>query len=133
MKTIFTLVLTFCFSFGFSQNYYKAVQTELYRKNEYTKEWELADQNKNVSITIVSEENSLSIQAKSPTMYKLYPGSSEKLDLTSFDGYRYNGLELKSDKSCTIDILRHKSTGYVIISIVYDVYNLRYIVEPIKN
>lgn len=134
MKSLFTtLVLLFMVGFASGQTYYKAVQTELYKKDYSTGKWLLSDKNKDVSITIVSEENTISIQAKSPTLIKLYPGSAEELNTTAFYGKRYRGEELKTDTKCNVDIMVHKETKYVVISIIYDDYNLRYFVEPNRD
>lgn len=132
MKTVLTSLLTVFVSFAFGQNYYKAVQTEVHKKNTYTNKWELLDQNKNTSIDIVSENNLLNIQAQSPTMYKLYSLDKEEIVHEKFNGYRYRATELKNDINCTVELLYHKETGYVIISVLYSDYNLRYFVEP-KN
>jgi hypothetical protein len=129
-KIILTLTLFFTFNLTFSQNYYRATFTELYKKNTYTGKWELADQNKNVSIDVISEENTISIHAKSPTLYKIFTGSEESVDTEKFYGKTYNGVELKNDVKCRINILVHKETKYIVISIVYSDYNVRYFVEP---
>ncbi len=125
-----TLVLVFVATFLSAQSHYKAFQSELYKKDEYTGKWLLADQNKNVSIDIVSEKSTITIQAQSPTMYKLYPGSEEPLSTNSFTGSRFKAVELKNDISCSIDILVHRESTLMVISVVYSDYNLRFFIDP---
>lgn len=132
MKTLLTLFLSFSLTLGFTQTTHKAVYTEIYKKQHSTGKWLLLDKNE-TTITIVSDSESIMIQAKSPTFFKLFPGSEEDIITESFVGKKYIGIELKRDVKCDIHILKHLETNYLLLSIFYDDYNLRYFIEPQKN
>jgi hypothetical protein len=129
MKFLFTFLLTACVSFAFSQSTYNAYRTELYTKNTSTKKWELATENKNTNITVVSEKDHITIQAQSPTMYKLYPGDTKDINLEKFVGFRYHAKELKKDESCDIEMLKHIATGLIVVNVIYEDVMLRYFIE----
>lgn len=131
-KTLITLLLFFILFAGYSQSgeaYYKAITTEMYTKNEYTDNWELYQKNGNTNITIVVEENFLSIQAQKPTIYRIFRGEIKEINTDKLVGSRYNAKDLKTDEYCTIDILKMKSSNFYLISVISGRINLRYYVE----
>lgn len=130
MKFLLTLILTACVSFAFGQKMYNAVTTELYKKDYSTGKYELVDKNKNTNITIVSEGYTLTIQALSPTMYKLSEYGSKEIDNQYFYGHTYKARDLKNNLNCDIDIVQHRTSKYLIISVWFDDYNFRYMIEP---
>lgn len=134
MKKFFSLFILSLFSLiGYTQTseeaYYKATTTELYTKNEYTDKWELYQKNGTTNITVVVEENFLSIQAKKPTIYKIYRTNIKDINTDKLEGARYEAKDLKSEQYCTIDIMKLKNSSYYLISIINGKINLRYYVE----
>lgn len=135
MKKIFiTISLLLSFLLGFSQTYYKAYLTEMYTYNEKTKEWDLYQKNSDVNITLVIEEEFLSVQAKSPSMYKIYTNSKEDITTKSFTGYRYKGRDLRHESPVVIDILRGNQDTFALISVINsgEGFNLRFFIKPIE-
>lgn len=102
-----TLALFICL-FSFAQDIYKAYATEFYTYDKVSKEWTLYEKNSDVNIRIVVEESFVTIQAKSPSMYKINQSSKEDINTENFFGYRYLAKDLKEDIYVTIDIIRYK-------------------------
>lgn len=129
-----TLILSFVLSlFSFlaksQETYYMAVQTEMYLYNQKTDSWDLHQKNGDVKIRIVVEEQFVTFQAKSPSMYKIYLNTKEPLETTSLTGYRYSAKDLKKDVMVKLDIVRSKnSAGAAMLSIVNNTegINLRF-------
>lgn len=119
MKKI-TLLLTFILGTLVinAQTYFKATLTELYFYDNYTKEWSLHTKNSDVNITIVVEEEFITIQAKTPSMYKVYTSGKEPFNTTNLQGFRYNAKDLRRDEMIKIDILKQKNGDVGLISIV---------------
>jgi hypothetical protein len=101
-----------------AQTYFKAGLTELYFYDNFTKEWTLHTKNSDVNITVVVEEEFITIQAKTPSMYKVYSYGKEPFNTTNLQGYRYNAKDLKRDEMIKIDILKQKNGDVGLISIV---------------
>jgi len=136
MKKLVFLLLVMLIGFtSYSQVYYKAVITEMYTYNSKTEGWDLEQKNGDVSITVVVEDDFLSIQAKSPSMYKIYGGTKENINTKTLSGYRYQARDLKQDVSVYIDILRGKEDGVGMISIINkgQGYNFRFFVVPFEK
>jgi hypothetical protein len=110
------------------ETYFKAYSTEFHIKDNYG-DWSLHQKNGKTNITMVLEEDFLSIHAQKPTVYKIYKTSSEPLKTENLKGSRYIGKDLKTEESCTIDILQYKQTDVYIISIVKGDFNFRYFVN----
>lgn len=133
----FLISLSFIFlSFaGYSQNYFKAYRTEMYTYNEQTEEWDLYQKNSDMNITIVVEEEFLSVHAKSPSMYKIYGGSKEDISTKSLVGYRYKARDLRQEVGVVIDIVRSTENSISMISVINktEKYNLRFYIKPIEE
>jgi hypothetical protein len=116
-------ILLFFLSVGFislkgQETYYKALITELYTYNEKTKNWDLHTKNSNSDIRIVLEDEFITFQAKSPSMYKIYTTTKKTLETKSMKGLTYDAKDLKHDEMVTLDILREKDGDVAMISIV---------------
>lgn len=118
-----------------AQSYYKATVTELYDYNSNSKEWVLNTKNSDVNIIIVIEEEFLTIQAKSPSMYKVFPESGQELKTKKIVGFRYDARDLRRDISVKIDIVRSTDNSVSMISIINTTegYNFRFFISPIEN
>jgi hypothetical protein len=135
MKKFFlTCVLVFGFLLSPSQDYYKAYTTEMYTFNNISKEWELYQKNSDTEITIVIENEFLSIQGKSPSMYKIYSESKEDISNKNLVGIRYKARDLKRDLQVTIDIVKISTNNTAMISVINhnDGYNFRFFVRQIQ-
>jgi hypothetical protein len=136
MKKIFlSIALLLSSLFLSAQTFYKATLTELYTYNSYSKEWNLHTKNSDVNITIVVETDFITIQAKVPSMYKVFKENAEPFNTESLQGYRYIAKDLRRDQYVKIDILRSKIDNIGIISIV-DVdrgYNQRFFLTELPN
>jgi len=129
MKNILlTLVFSFISLFGFSQTYYKATVTEMYTYNKSDEEWVLYQKNSDVNITVVIEDEFISFQAKTPSMYKIYLNSKEQLKTKTLSGFRYSAKDLKEDKMVKIDVLVSDDSPIALVSIINmnEGYNLRF-------
>lgn len=126
MSLVMTLFV--CYSQKSNEVYFKASSTEMYVKN-VKGEWDLYQKNGSTNITIVLEENFISIQAQKPSIYRIYKSTSQPIETEKLEGSRYNAKDLKTEEYCTVDVLRIKSTSYYVISIVNDFVNLRYFVD----
>ena len=107
-KLIFTIFALIVGVVSYSQDVYKAYSTEMYTYNKDYKEWNLYEKNSDINIRIVVEEFFLTIQAKSPSMFKINQSSKEDVNTENFFGYRYLAKDLKEDVYVTIDIVRYK-------------------------
>ena len=103
----------------------------MYTYNKVSKEWELYQKNSDTDITIVVENEFLSIIGKSPSMYKIYSESKEDISNKNMVGIRYKARDLKHDTQVTIDIVKAVSSGTAMISVINynDEYNLRFFVK----
>lgn len=118
-KLLFTLTLCLGFIFGNAQEvYYKAVLTELYVFSETTQEWELTTRKSDVNIRIVVEDEFITFQAKSPSMYKIYTTTKKTLETKSMKGFRYDAKDLKNDDMVNLDVLREVDGEIGMISVV---------------
>lgn len=125
-KVFFLLLLTLSSILSYSQSYYFATKTELYTYDSKEEEWVLYQKNSDVNITIVLEDEFLSIQANSPTMYKLQKGRGKEITGKTYTGFRYDALDLKKNDVCSIDIVRFDDTNFMISVVKSGDYNLRY-------
>lgn len=134
MKNIFlTLLFSFICLFGFSQTYYKATVTEMYTYDKTNKEWTLYQKNSDVNITVVIEDEFISFQAKTPSMYRIYLSTKEELNTKSLSGYRYSAKDLKGEKMVKIDVLVSNDSPVAMVSII-DIdegYNLRFFLTKV--
>lgn len=117
-KHILLISLIFCVLLTSAQSYFKATFTELYFYDNYTKEWNLHTKNSDVNITIVVEEEFITIQAKTPSMYKVYLYDKEPFNTANLQGYRYRAKDLRRDEIVEIDILKQKNGDVGLISII---------------
>lgn len=134
-KFILSIALLLSSLFLSAQTFYKATLTELYTYNSYSKEWNLHTKNSDVNITIVVETDFITIQAKVPSMYKVFKENAEPFNTETLQGYRYIAKDLRRDQYVKIDILRSKIDNIGIISIV-DVdrgYNQRFFLTELPN
>lgn len=130
MKKIFlSLLLLFFVTLTNAQSYYVATTTELHTFNYENEEWELSQKNSNTTITVVLEEEFLSIHANSPTMYKLYKSSGKSISGKDFEGYRYDALDFKKNEICKIDVIKFSEFSYLISVVKGREYNLRYYIK----
>jgi len=127
------LVLIFLSFSSFAQTFYKATITEMYTLDRTKEEWKLYQKNSDVNITIVIEDEFISIQAKTPTMYKIYLNSKEPMNTKSLKGYRYLAKDLKEEKMVKIDVVVSEEAEMAIVSVInQDVgYNLRFYLTKI--
>lgn len=126
-KVVLSLILMlFCFLTVNAQTQYFAKNTEVYTYDTKNKEWVLYQKNSDTNISIVIEEEFISIQAKSPNMYKIYKSTAENISGKTFVGYRYEAIDLKRSLKCTIDVIKYSSDTYLISIITGDEFNLRY-------
>lgn len=134
MKKFFFLTFLSIFTFlcGNSQSYYSSNITELYTYNLNSEKWELYQKNSDVNITVVLEEEFITFQAKTPTMYKIFKSTAKDISGTKFQGFRYEAIDLRKNKKCSIDIVKYDDTNYL-ISIIseYSEYNLRYYIKTL--
>jgi hypothetical protein len=132
MKKLFTTFAFVLFAmFSFSQSYYTAYKTEIYRWDEIEKVFKLTKKNIDINISIVIEKESVNIQAESPTMFYVAENSKTEISGKGYAGYRYKSLELKNSKECMFDIIYFKETDQVMIGILYqdEGVSLRYYVR----
>ena len=127
------MVLIFLSLSSFAQTFYKATITEMYMLDRTKEEWKLYQKNSDVNITIVIEDEFISIQAKTPTMYKIYLNSKEPMNTKSLKGYRYLAKDLKEEKMVKIDVVVSEEAEMAIVSVInQDVgYNLRFYLTKI--
>ena len=133
-KIILSIVLILSCVVSFCQDYYKAYTTEMHTYNNTSKEWELYQKNSDTDITIVIENEFLSIQGKSPSMYKIYTESKEDISNKNLIGVRYKARDLKHDTQVTIDIVKVTSNSTAMISVINynEGYNLRFFVKQVE-
>lgn len=126
------ILLVFSILSVYSQSYYSANVTELYTYDVESEKWVLYQKNSDVNIGVVLEEEFLTFQAKTPTMYKIVKSSAKNISSTKFQGYRYEGIDLKKSARCSIDVVKIDENNYIIsiISGNYD-YNLRYYIKTL--
>jgi len=128
-KIIIFLSLLFCAMFGYSQSYYVAIRTELYTYNFNSEEWELRQNNPDVNIIVVMEEEFITIEANSPTMYKIFKDTGKDIEGKTFSGYRYKSIDLKKNDICSMDVVKFGDSSYMISIIKGTEYNLRYYIK----
>jgi hypothetical protein len=128
-KIVLFLSLLFCGIVGYSQSYYLATKSELYTYNSNNEEWELYQKNSDVNITIVLEDEFLSVQANSPSMYRIYKGRGKEISGKLYTGFRYDALNFKKNELCTVDIVKFDETNYLISIVKTGEYNLRYYIK----
>ncbi len=126
-KLLLALSLMLMSVVGFSQSSYRAKMTEMYTYNTEKSEWVLYQKQSDVNITVVIEEEGfVYFHAKSPSMYKFDKNSGVDISGETFNGYRYDEVDLKRNESCKIDIIKTKSNNYVVSIVKMGKYNLRY-------
>lgn len=128
-KIILFISLIFCGIVSNAQSYYVATKTELYTYNFNTEEWELRQNNPDVNIIVVMEEEFLTIEANSPTMYKIFKDTGKDIGTKSFTGYRYKSIDLKKNDICSMDVVKFGDSSYMISIIKGTDYNLRYYIK----
>lgn len=129
MKKIILILLTVLLStlITNAQSYYKATITEMYTYDYQSQKWTLYQKNSDVNITVVLEDDFISIQANKPTMYRVYKNTGTNISGESFQGFRYEALDLRENTPCSIDVIKFTDANYLISIIRNDnVYNLRY-------
>jgi len=97
--------------------------------SDKTEQWELYKKNSDVDIIIILEDQFVSIQANSPTMFKIYESTKQSLNTEKLQGYRYEARDLKKDVMVKVDVLKSKNdSGVALLSVVNqeEGYNLRY-------
>lgn len=127
-KIILSLFFILSSLITWSQTYYKATVTEMYMFEKSQNEWQLYQKNSDVNITVVVEEEFISFQAKTPSIYKIYVSTKEPLETKSLKGFRYSAKDLKEEKYVKIDVLVNNESSVAIISIINltDGYNFRF-------
>jgi hypothetical protein len=107
--------------------------TEMYTYNRNTEEWELYQKNSDTKITVVIEEEFITFQAKTPSMYKIYESGKEPMNTKSLKGYRYQARDLRQDKAVKIDVMISEESKLVIVSIINftDGYNFRFFLTEV--
>lgn len=125
-KLLLTLLIGLCSFIVQSQSYYLATTTELYTYNQKQKDWILYQKMSDTKINVVVEEEFVSFQAKNPTFYKIDNKTKENIGGKSFQGFRYEGIDLKTNEACYIDICKFTETNYMISIVKVGLYNLRY-------
>jgi hypothetical protein len=105
---------------------YRAVTTELYSYNSTKETWDLYKSNENTDILIVVEENFVTIQAQTPSMFRVYSESKEPLKSKSLYGYRYRAKDLRTEDYVKIDIMTMDDGPYVLLSIINMTEGLNY-------
>jgi hypothetical protein len=128
-KIIIALLLCFSFSSAFTQTYYKVTTTEMHTYNSKTAGWDLYSKNSNTNIEVVVEDEFITIEANSPTMFKIYSVTKQELTTETLTGYSYEARDLKRDKMIRLDVVKsRKNDGVALISVVNreEGYNLRY-------
>ena len=130
-KVILILFLGFISLVSNSQTVYRVNTAELYLLNNSTEEWVLDTKLSDLKVDITVEDEFLSIHAKSPSMYRIFTAAKEPLSTKSLRGYRYSGIDLKTNNNVKIDILRAIDSNVGIISIVNleKKINFRYFIE----
>jgi hypothetical protein len=91
------MTLFVCYSQKSNEVYFKASSTEMYVKN-VKGEWDLYQKNGSTNITIVLEENFISIQAQKPSIYRIYKSTSQPIETEKLEGSRYNAKDLKTEE-----------------------------------
>lgn len=130
-KVLLTLGLILMTVVGFSQTPYRVKTTEMYTYNSNTSEWELYQKNGDVNIVMTLEEKGvITIQAKTPSMYRFDKESGISISGETFSGYRYDGVDLRENEDCKIDIIKKTSGTYIVSIIKSGKYNLRYYILP---
>ena len=136
MKKTFLILIGILFSLlSIGQSYYRAVSTELYEYNSEKEEWFLKTKFSDTKIIVVIEEQFITIQAKSPTMYKVFSETKEDINTEKLLGYRYDARDLKLDLGVKIDVIRFKESNLAMVSVVNRIngYNMRFFVEPMQT
>lgn len=129
-KVLLALGLILMSVIGFAQSNYKVTTTEMYTYSLLRDEWELYQRNGDVNITVtLEEEGFVTFFAKSPSMYKFDKESGTSLSGDNYSGYRYDGVDLKENQSCKIDIIKKTNGTYVISIIKSGKYNLRFFIR----
>jgi hypothetical protein len=136
MKLIKNLLLAIAFVLIHSgtmaqtnESYYKAVVTEMYIRSDAESSWELYQKNGTTNITIVVEDDFISVQAQKPTIYRIFKNNTEEINTDKLVGIRYLGKDLKTDEYCTLDIVKSKSSETYLISIIKKNMNFRYFID----
>lgn len=132
IKWLLPILFVLISSIGHTQTnewYYKAISTEIHVKNTYTGEWDLYQKNAATNITVVVENDFISIQAQKPTIYRIYKTNLQDVSTDKIEGTRYVAKDLKSDEYCTIDVLKSRTSDYYMISVIKSGINLRYLID----
>ena len=112
---------------------YKIFRTEFYIYNDRSEKWDLETRNDDVNIDMVSYKNVINIQAKTPTLFRIYKETEKNLEGKDYFGVRVDALECVNMNNCTIDLIRltkNDSKVFVLSVILNDKtlgkINLRY-------
>jgi hypothetical protein len=130
-KLILSLILVISSVLSLSaQSYYTSTKTEMYTYDNETEKWVLYQKNSDVNIVVVLEEEFVTFQAKTPTMFKIYKSTGKEISGEKFTGYRYDAVDLRKNTKCSIDVIKFSESSYMIsiISGGYE-YNLRYYIK----
>jgi hypothetical protein len=113
-----------------AQSYYKATTTEMYTYNYQTQKWSLYQKNSDVNITVVLEDDFVSFHANKPTMYRMFKNTAKDISGDTFVGYRYDGIDLRENTKCSIDVIKFSETDYLIsVTPLTLEYSLRYYIK----
>lgn len=130
-KLLLTLGLILMSVIGFAQSNYRVTTTEMYTYNTFKGAWELYQRNGEVNIlATLEEEGFITFLAKSPSMYKFDTESGTPLSGDNYSGYRYDGVDLKQNESCKIDVIKRTNGTYIISIIKSGRYTLRFYIRP---
>ena len=112
---------------------YKIFRTEFYIYNDRSEKWDLETRIDDVNIDMVSYKNVINIQAKTPTLFRIYKETEKNLEGKDYFGVRVDALECVNMNNCTIDLIRltkNDSKVFVLSVILNDKtlgkINLRY-------
>jgi len=106
-RLLLAVLLAFTFSTISAQDddpqIYKVYQSELYTFNSKSNEWVLEKQNVDANFNIVFYKNSINIQAKTPTLFKIKVETREAFKRDGFYGVTFGALECVNETYCTVD------------------------------
>lgn len=119
---------------GISQTYYHAIVTEMYTIDPKTEQWVLYQKNSDVNIPVIFDGELIKIQAKTPCSYLVSRETKEPIKTETLSGYRYDAIEIKTNKDIIVDLVKSRTTDLILLSIINpDIgYNLRYFLVEFK-
>jgi hypothetical protein len=125
---IFTLLL-FITNGLLSQTQWRTYRNQIGEWNTYTEKWVYGEMNYS-DITITFNKNSISMDNRSQSYYKIYKDDGEDTGYTQ-DGTRYNSHSWraydKSDRKCILTMIKYESPEYdLAFTVMYDDVVFRY-------